>query len=168
VNIKEQKRIYLQFYEFLNYRFQYSINTRDTDNTVNKEQGNCMEDILSRVLVTTDGVWTGNWIYWPLTGRNYNCWVPHCNSLPMKSSQSVSTSLYSVTALRNGNSSVMSSTWHFLVTNISSGDPSASVVRWITLHIWTLIIFVVPIVLKISSLHGPYGKHRVRVYSSVA
>jgi hypothetical protein len=22
--------------------------------------------------VTVDGVWSGEWIYWPLTGRNYN------------------------------------------------------------------------------------------------
>jgi hypothetical protein len=27
--------------------------------------------ILSRLLVTIDGVWIGEWIYWPLTGRNY-------------------------------------------------------------------------------------------------
>jgi hypothetical protein len=42
--------------------------------------------ILSRVLVIIDGVWIGNWIYWPLTGRNYKwplhyCWFPHYKSL---------------------------------------------------------------------------------------
>jgi hypothetical protein len=29
------------------------------------------EDILSSVLLTIDGVWIGNWIYKPLTGRNF-------------------------------------------------------------------------------------------------
>jgi hypothetical protein len=28
-------------------------------------------NILSRVWVTIDGVWIGNWIYWSLTVRNY-------------------------------------------------------------------------------------------------
>jgi hypothetical protein len=27
--------------------------------------------IMSRVGVTKDGVWIGNWIYYPPTGRNY-------------------------------------------------------------------------------------------------
>jgi hypothetical protein len=27
--------------------------------------------LLSRVVLATDGVWIGEWIYWPLTGRNY-------------------------------------------------------------------------------------------------
>jgi hypothetical protein len=29
-----------------------------------------LHKILSRILVTIDGVWIGNWIYWPLTNRN--------------------------------------------------------------------------------------------------
>jgi hypothetical protein len=31
-----------------------------------------MIDELSRVLVIKDAVQIGNWIYYPLTGRNYN------------------------------------------------------------------------------------------------
>jgi hypothetical protein len=33
--------------------------------------GGVVVNILSRVTVTKDGVWFGNWIYWIPTGRNY-------------------------------------------------------------------------------------------------
>jgi hypothetical protein len=29
------------------------------------------KNILSRISVTKDGIWIGNWIYWPLTAPNY-------------------------------------------------------------------------------------------------
>jgi hypothetical protein len=55
--------------------------------------------LLSRVLVTTDGVWIGNRIYWQVTGRKYkwllhSCWFPHYKLLHTKSSQYAFTSLH--------------------------------------------------------------------------
>jgi hypothetical protein len=49
------------------------------------------------------------------------------------SSHSTFTSLYLVTALHNGYFSAV-----FSLTNLSNGNPSASVSHWLTLHTWTI------------------------------
>jgi hypothetical protein len=35
------------------------------------QEVNFLTVVLSHVWVTIYGVWIGNWIYWPLTSRNY-------------------------------------------------------------------------------------------------
>jgi hypothetical protein len=77
------------------------------------------------------------------------------------SSQSVSTSVYLVTALNNGYSSAVFSLDVFLVANLSTGDSSSSVTRCLILHSWTLNCLVAPIVFKITPRHGPHWKHRI-------
>jgi hypothetical protein len=63
-------------------------------------------NILSRVLVTIDGVWVGEYINCPLIGCNYKqllryiCY-PHYKSLHTNTSQFISTSHYLVTANLN-------------------------------------------------------------------
>jgi hypothetical protein len=87
---------------------------------------------LSRVLVSIRGFWLVNRFTDHLhvvTTNNYNSIA----DLHTKSSQSISTSFYLVTALYNDNSFTTSSlyvSWYWIL---------ASVVRWLTLHGWTLI-----------------------------
>jgi hypothetical protein len=59
------------------------------------------EKMLSRVLLATDGVWIGNWIYEPLQ-IIITLLMISTLQITQQYSQSISTSLYVVTALYNG------------------------------------------------------------------
>jgi hypothetical protein len=66
------------------------------------------------------------------------CWFSHYKPINTKISQSISTSLYLVTALQQWLFLCSVFIRRFLVTNLSNGDYSASVTRCLTLHRWTL------------------------------
>jgi hypothetical protein len=110
------------------------------------------------VCVAIDGVWIGEWIYWPLAGRNHRRyrWFPHYKSLHTKSLL--------------GNSSEQWRIFSFCAHGVTVRRTS---------HNWSvnLIIapslrrlpcrteLIAPAVLVITSLHGPHRKH---CYSIVA
>jgi hypothetical protein len=107
--------------------------------------------ILSRIGVTVDGVWIGEWIYWPLihTTRNYKHYkliytlyklLEHQLSLFPACCVAVSPSL--ATTSNNGDSSASRAQVH------SSHPPVQN---------WTKLI--APTVLVITSRHGTHRKH---------
>jgi hypothetical protein len=58
-------------------------------------------------------------------------------------------------------------TRRFLATNVSNGDSSASVARWLTLHNWTLNCTVAPSVFKLTPRHGQRRNHSLSCYEGV-
>jgi hypothetical protein len=120
--------------------------------------------ILSRVLVTTDGVWIG--FTAPYTFTHFESTGSTALSLfyPLSVHRyALGFSAYFHESLL-GNSSIQwlflcnVCTRRFLVTNLSNGDSSASVAHSLTIYRGTLNCPVPPIVFNITPPHGPRRK----------
>jgi hypothetical protein len=114
----------------------------------------------TRVWVTIDGVWIGDWIYWPFTDRKYNS-ITNFHTLQIttahaKPSQSAFSSCFPVTNLKNGGSSAS------MLMSLSSGKYHTTEPKWVlSLILWPMVSR--PVCLGIKHMYGAYDQIFINV-----
>jgi hypothetical protein len=117
--------------------------------------------------VTVNGVWIGNWIYWTLfdTARDYTL---QFTAIHTKCPQSVTVSASRcLVAASNGGRSPSSEFPNFPLPQLPASNSnnaqrlncSSPLTHWLT----NQILHFTPLVLLITSRHGPHRKHRSSV-----